>query len=65
MVVAARITVLAAVGSVKLNWSFSAFTVLIYLALTNLSALRLHPDQRLYSSAYAWGGLVSCIFLKF
>ena len=54
---------LACVGSVRTTWSFSAFTVLIYYALTNLSALRLSPGERLYSPLFAWGGLASCLFL--
>ena len=32
---------LAALGDVRLTWTLSAFTVLVYYALTNLSALRL------------------------
>lgn len=38
---------LAAVGSVRLAWSFSAFTVLVYYAIINLAALRLGAE-RLY-----------------
>jgi APA family basic amino acid/polyamine antiporter len=56
---------LAAVGSIRTAWSFSAFTVLVYYALTNLSALRLPPERRLFSRAYAWGGLAACLFLAF
>src|SRR5690606_24714504 len=63
--VGAAIAVLAAFGSVKTTWSFSAFTVLIYYAITNLAALRLYPDQRLYSRIFPWGGLVACLFLAF
>jgi amino acid transporter len=52
--VAARtfgIPCLALLGDVKTTWSFSAFTVLIYYAITNLAALRLrsgciHPSLR-------------------
>ncbi|QDV73477.1 APC family permease [Botrimarina mediterranea] len=56
---------LAALGSVKAAWSFSAFTVLGYYALTNLAALRLRPDERLYPVWTAWAGLASCLFLAF
>jgi basic amino acid/polyamine antiporter, APA family len=56
---------LAAIGSVKTTWTFSAFTVLIYYAITNLAALRLRPEQRLFSPLFAWGGLVACLFLAF
>src|SRR5690606_24398038 len=38
------ITALALIGNVKLTWSFSAFTVLVYYAITNLAALRL-PEK--------------------
>jgi APA family basic amino acid/polyamine antiporter len=41
LVVGGVITALAATGSVKATWTFSAFTVLIYYAVTNLAAIRL------------------------
>ena len=63
--VGAIIVALATIGSVRLTWSFSAFTVLIYYAITNLCALRLRPEERLYSRGYAWVGLLSCLFLAF
>lgn len=53
------------VGNVKTTWSFSAFTVLIYYALTNLAALRLSSSERLYPQWIAGVGLVSCLFLAF
>ncbi len=56
---------LASIGSVKTTWSFSAFTVLIYYAITNLAALRLSRDQRLYSPVFPWCGLIGCLFLAF
>lgn len=56
---------IAALGSVKMAWSFSAFTVLGYYALTNLAAIRLRPDERLYPVWTAWAGLASCLFLAF
>lgn len=59
------VAVLAATGDVETTWSFSAFTVLVYYALTNLAALRLSDDQRLFSRFYAWAGLGGCIFLAF
>jgi APA family basic amino acid/polyamine antiporter len=64
-VVGAIILGLTLVGSIKLAWSFSAFTVLVYYALTNLAALRLPEEQRLYPRFLAWGGLLSCAFLAF
>jgi len=56
---------LALIGNVAVTWSFSAFTVLIYYAITNLAALRLPKEKRLYSSLFAWGGLVACLLLAF
>lgn len=56
---------LALIGDVRVTWSFSAFTVLIYYAITNLAALQLKPDERLYSRAFAWCGLLACVFLAF
>jgi APA family basic amino acid/polyamine antiporter len=63
--VGVAIGALALIGNVKVTWSFSAFTVLIYYAITNLAALRLPKEKRLYSSLFAWGGLVACLLLAF
>ncbi|MFT3788675.1 MAG: APC family permease [Tepidisphaeraceae bacterium] len=54
---------LVLVGDVRLTWSFSAFTVLIYYAITNWAALRLPVDARLYPRWVAWCGLVACLSL--
>lgn len=59
------IAALTLLGSVKTTWSFSAFTVLIYYGITNLAALRLPRDERLYSPVFAWGGLAACLVLAF
>jgi APA family basic amino acid/polyamine antiporter len=56
---------LAAIGSVETTWSFSAFTVLVYYALTNLAALRLPPEARLYPQWIPAAGLVCCLGLSF
>jgi APA family basic amino acid/polyamine antiporter len=54
------------IGNVEVTWSFSAFTVLIYYyAITNLAALRLPAQKRLYSPAIAWTGLAACLGLAF
>jgi APA family basic amino acid/polyamine antiporter len=65
LIVGAVIAGLALIGNVKTTWSFSAFTVLIYYALTNLSALRLPQKARLYPQWIAWVGLMACVFLAF
>lgn len=59
------IALLVLVGNVKTTWSFSAFTVLIYYAITNLSALQLSDAERLYPRWLAWVGLGACLFLAF
>ncbi len=56
---------LTAVDSIKLAWSFSVFTVLLYYAITNLAAIRMPRAQRLYPSWIAWVGLVGCLLLAF
>jgi basic amino acid/polyamine antiporter, APA family len=56
---------LVLIGDVKTTWSFSAFSVLIYYAITNLSALRLKHEERLYPRLIPWLGLFSCLFLAF
>lgn len=59
------IIALTLIGDVKTTWSFSAFTVLIYYALTNLAALHLPAEQRLFPAAISWIGLFSCTLLAF
>ena len=59
------VAALAAIGSVELAWSFSAFTVLVYYAFTNLAALRLPEEHRLYPRWIARAGLAACLFLAF
>ena len=56
---------LVCVGDVKLTWSFSAFTVLMYYAITNLCAIRMKPWERLYPIWSAYIGLAACLILAF
>lgn len=56
---------LVLIGEVKATWSFSAFTVLLYYALTNASALRLASKDKLYPRVVNWSGLLGCLFLAF
>ncbi len=65
ILVSAFIAVLILIGNVKTTWSFSAFTVLIYYAITNLAALRLTNSERRFPRIFAWLGLVSCFSLAF
>lgn len=55
--------VLAVLGNVQLAWSFSAFTVLIYYAITNLAALKVEPSQRFVPKFVSVVGLISCLGL--
>lgn len=59
------IVALIAVGDVRATWSFSAFTVLVYYAITNLAALRLPAGSRLFPRPIAVAGLVACAGLAF
>jgi APA family basic amino acid/polyamine antiporter len=63
--VGAVIGALTLTGSVETTWAFSAFSVLVYYAITNLAALRLPKEDRLYPRAIAWAGLAACAFLAF
>jgi APA family basic amino acid/polyamine antiporter len=65
LVVGGIVAALAATGSVKSTWTFSAFTVLIYYAITNLAGLRLSRNERLYGKAWGWIGLIACLGLAF
>lgn len=56
---------MALMGNVQVTWSFSAFTVLVYYAITNLAALRLPPEERLYPRWVSAAGLLSCLGLAF
>lgn len=57
------VAALASTGDIKTTWSFSAFTVLIYYAITNLAALQLKPENRLYHPVFPWTGLMGCLGL--
>jgi basic amino acid/polyamine antiporter, APA family len=59
------IAALTLIGNVETTWSFSAFTVLIYYAITSLAALRLPRAERLFPQAVAWCGLAACLSLAF
>jgi basic amino acid/polyamine antiporter, APA family len=63
--VAAAIAILVLIGNVRTIWTFSAFTGLIYYAITNLAALKQPAQERLYPRWTAYLGLVACLFLAF
>ncbi|MEE2642954.1 MAG: APC family permease [Planctomycetota bacterium] len=59
------VTALVFAGRIQFTWSLSAFTVLIYYGLTNLAALRLKREERLFPPFFSWCGFASCCFLVF
>jgi APA family basic amino acid/polyamine antiporter len=65
VLVALIISGLVCVGDLKLTWSFSAFTVLVYYAVTNLCAIRLKKEERLYPAWISYLGLFACLSLAF
>lgn len=63
VIVGAIVMGLILIGDVRMTWSLSAFTVLIYYGITNLAAIRLPRRLRLYPAFVPWCGLVSCLGL--
>ena len=63
LLVGGIIGALALIGDVKTVWSFSALTVLIYYAITNLAALQLPAAERLYPRWISLAGLAGCLGL--
>jgi APA family basic amino acid/polyamine antiporter len=59
------VTVILLLGSIRTTWSFSAFTVLLYYAITNLAALHLPAEQRRYPRWVSVLGLLACLGLAF
>ena len=59
------IGLLVLIGDVKTTWSFSAFTVLVYYALTNLAALRIPAEARIVPRWIPIAGLIGCLGLAF
>lgn len=64
-VTAVIIGLLVITGDIRFTWSFSAFTVLIYYAITNASAFMLTKEQRLYPRAIPAAGFTGCLGLAF
>lgn len=61
----ALVAAVTLVGDVRLTWSFSAMTVLLYYAITNWAALRLPVEARRFPRWISQAGLASCVFLSF
>jgi len=51
------------IGDLKVAWSFSAFTVLVYYSITNLAALRVQTADRFVPRWISLLGLISCLSL--
>ncbi|WP_448514719.1 APC family permease [Parathermosynechococcus lividus] len=60
LTVSLGICLLVLLGNVKTTWSFSAFSVLIYYAITNWAALQLPEGDRQFPRWLAIVGLVGC-----
>jgi len=59
------VAVLVALGDLRSAIGFSAFTVLLYYAVTNAAALRLAPAERRWPRGLAVAGLLGCVLLAF
>lgn len=59
------IAAITLIGDVRTTWSFSAFTVLLYYGITNLAALRLPAEARLFPRWIPIAGLAGCLGLAF
>ncbi len=57
------ILILVMIGNLESVIATAAFTILIYYAITNLSALRLPRERRRYHPWIAWAGLFTCIIM--
>jgi len=55
--------IILVVGDIRVAWSFSAINVLIYYGITNLSALQLQREERMFPRWVTILGLVMCLFL--
>jgi APA family basic amino acid/polyamine antiporter len=62
-VVGGLIMALTLIGKVRTTWSFSAFTVLIYYAITNAAALFIPDEGRLFPRWISVLGLLACLAL--
>jgi APA family basic amino acid/polyamine antiporter len=59
------IAILVLIGDIRIIWSFSAFTVLVYYAITNLAAYQLPAEKRRLPRVVAALGLLASLFLAF
>ena len=65
IVMGSFVALLTLLGDVKTTWTFSAFSVLIYYAITNLAALFIPNEGRLFPKWISVAGLICCAGLAF
>ncbi|MGA1643539.1 MAG: APC family permease [bacterium] len=58
------VAALCLMGDVRMTWSLSAVTVLLYYGITNLAALRLKEQDQIFPKWVSLIGLLSCGFLS-
>lgn len=63
VVTAVGVTILA--SDFHTAWQFSAWTILLYYGVTHLCAMRMSPEDRMFSNMVHWFGFVLNIFLTF
>jgi APA family basic amino acid/polyamine antiporter len=63
IIVALFIGLIVLMADVRSAVGFSAFTILLYYAITNASAISLPKKKRLWPRYFAGAGLVSCLLL--
>lgn len=63
LLVSGLIAALVLIGDIRVSWSFSAVTVLVYYGMTNGCVLRMAREERLYPAWIAWCGLAGCFSL--
>lgn len=59
------VALLTLIGDVRTTWSFSAFTVLVYYAITNFAALRIPDTERIFPKWISVLGLIGCVVPAF
>lgn len=59
----AIVLIVVLTGSLVQVAALTSLTILIYYAVTNVSALKLRPEQRLFPKFVPIAGLISCIGL--
>lgn len=65
VIMGAFVSGLVLLGDVGTTWRFSAVTVLLYYSITNLSALQLSAEERLFPRWTGYAGLAACFGLTF